>query len=76
MCDFKRETNKPLETHEQIVGYSWTTFSIVATSFSGVVIVMSGYIVSPIFHITLMIFVNFLQRDVCGVLESRTTGRN
>ena len=62
------EINKPLDTHEKIVGISWSTWSIAATTFSGVIIMMSGELADPIFHTTLDIFVKGLQRDSCDGL--------
>ena len=41
-CVMKIETNKILETHEQIVGKSWAIFSMVGPRFSGVIVVLSG----------------------------------
>ena len=41
--------NKPLETHEQIVGNSRAIFSMVAPRFSGLIVVMYGDVVNSIF---------------------------
>ena len=40
---------KPLETHNHIVGDSWSILLKVAPSFSGVIVVLSGYVVNSIF---------------------------
>ena len=55
----KIEMKKTLETHEQIVGNSWSTWEMVATGFSCVIIVMYDTIVDTILCITPMIFVKF-----------------
>ena len=57
--------DKPLYTHEQMVGRSLVIFSIDAANFSGLIVALYGDIVNPIFHITLMIFVKVLPRDSC-----------
>ena len=72
----KTEINKPMEPYEYIVGNSWYTFSMVSTSFFGVIIVLSGDIVNHIFLINLMIFGIFLQRNQFYELQSRTPGLN
>ena len=41
--------NKPLETREHVLGNSWSIFSMAAPSFSGVIVVLSGYVVNSIF---------------------------
>ena len=49
---------------------------MVAPSFSGLIVVLSGDAVNPIFCITLMIFVKKLPMDLRDGLESITTGIN
>ena len=49
---------------------------MVAPTFYDVIIVLSGDVVNPIFHITLMIFVKGLPRDFSDIVESITTGLN
>ena len=39
-----------------------------APSVSGVIAVLAGDVVNPIFYMTLMIFVKNLPRDLCDVL--------
>ena len=65
-----------METHEQILGNSYATFSMVYTGLSGLIILMSADILNPIFCINLMIFFKFLQRDTCYGLEPITTSLN
>ena len=38
---------------------------MVSTIFSGVIVVLFGGIVNPIFHINLMVFEKGLQKDPC-----------
>ena len=64
-CVLAIETNKPLETHEQIFGNSWAICSMVSPRFSGVIAVLSGDEVNSIFHSTLMIRFEGLPRDLC-----------
>ena len=52
---------EPSETHEQIVGNSWSILSMVAPIFYGVIVVLSGDVVNSIFCIILIIFVNIYQ---------------
>ena len=59
-----------------MVGRSCAIFSLLDPSFSGVILVMSGDVVNPIFLITMMIFVNGLPRDLCDGLYFITTGLN
>ena len=73
-CVLTIETNKLLEIHENIVGNSCSILSIVAPSFSGVISVLNGYVVNPIFCVYLMIFLKVLTRDSCYGLEFSTTG--
>ena len=54
-----------LETNENIVGHSWAILSMVAPNVSGVILVLSGDVANPIFHINHMIFVKGLPRDSC-----------
>ena len=39
-------------------------------------LMVSGKLVNPIFCITFILFVEGIQRDLCGGLEYRTTGIN
>ena len=68
--------NQLLETHKHIVGKSRPIFSMVAPSFSGVIVVIYGNVVYPIFYFTIMVFVKVLSRDSCDVLESITASLN
>ena len=62
-CVLTIEMNGPLEIHEQIVGNEWSICSMVAPSFYGVIVVLSGDVVNSIFRITLIIFVKALPRN-------------
>ena len=42
----------------------------------GVIVVLSGDVVTSIFCITLIIFVKYLPRDLCDVLDFITNGIN
>ena len=70
------EFNKPSDTYEQIVGNSWSIFSMVDWIFSGVIVVLFVDVINPIFCITLMIFVKVLPMDFCDGLETITNGIN
>ena len=41
---------------------------MIALIFSGVIVVLYGYLVNSIFCVTLIIFVKILQRDLCDEL--------
>ena len=68
--------NKPLDTHDCMVGLSWSILSMFAPIFYGVLVVLSGGVVNPIFWISLMIFVEILPRYFCDVLDFIPTGIN
>ena len=68
--------NKPLDAHKQVVGNSWSISSMVAPILSGVIVVLSGDEVNPIFCITLIIFFKGLRRYSCNGLEYITTDIN
>ena len=55
------ELDKPLESHAQMLGISLAIFSMVSSVFSGVVVVLYGDVMNPIFRITMMIFVKALR---------------
>ena len=76
LCYLTRKITKMLKTHEQIVENSWATYPMSATRFSGLILVLSGDVLNPIFCITMIIFVKNLQMDLCDGLESRTTVLN
>ena len=57
------ELNKPLDTHEYIVGISWAICSNFATTLSGVIIFLFSEVVNSIFYIALGILVKILQKD-------------
>ena len=59
-----------------MVGRSCAIFSLLDPNFSGVILVISGDVVNPIFLIPMMIFVNGLPRDLCDGLDFITTGLN
>ena len=52
-------------TREQIVGNSLAIFSMVAPSFNGVNVVLSGDVVNSIFRTNLIIFVKDLPKYSC-----------
>ena len=66
-CVLTIDLNKPLDIHEQMVGRSCC--SMFAPSSSGVIVVLSGDVVNPIFCTTLMIFVEVLPMDFCDGLD-------
>ena len=49
---------------------------MVAPIFSGAIVVLPGDVVNSIFHITLMIFVNFFPGESFNGLDFITTGIN
>ena len=62
----------PENREEKTIGYSLTDLwdlvsylSMVTPIFSGVIVIMSGDLVNPIFSITLMIFLKGLPRYLC-----------
>ena len=63
------QLNKPLETHEHIVGNSREIFSMVVPKFYGVIVMIYGDVVNSIFCITLIVFVKYLPRDFCDGLD-------
>ena len=69
-------TEKSLETHELIVGISWEICSMVAPSFYVAIVVLYGDVENLLFRITLITFVKFLTRYLCGGLDFITTGIN
>ena len=75
-CVLTIEINKPLDTHYQMVGHSWSICSMVAPIFFGITVGMYGDIVNSIFCIPLMIFVNSLPRYLCDWLKFITTSLN
>ena len=70
-CVLKIYLNKPLETHDQMVGISCC--SMVTPRFSVVLVVLYGDVVNPIFCITLIIFVKVLPRYLCDGLNFTPT---
>ena len=70
------ELNKKLDNHEHMVGRSWDICSLLAQNISGIIAVLSGDVVNPLFFITLMIFVNGLPRDFCDGIKFIATSLN
>ena len=68
--------NKPLDTHEKVVGNLWAIYSMFATRFSSVIVVLAGDVVNSIFRISLMIFFIFLLKYLYDGLYFITTGLN
>ena len=71
-----KNMNKSLRTHEQIVGNSWAIRSMAAPRFYGVILVLSADLLNSVFCITLIIFVDYLPRDLRDGLDFITTGLN